>query len=106
MKFIKKFENIAVEKYWKISTKNNFKASLIKIGVDNESIEFWNSDDFISNNPKLKDYDKIYIFDNYYDGWIWENLSYVPDKNSKYMGEIVVSDEEAELLLATNKYNL
>ena len=106
MKYIKKFEINQPEKYWKVSTKNNFKASLIKIGMPNKTVEYWCSDDFILNNPKLYDNDKILVFDT--DDWIWEDLSYDEAwlKNSIYMGEIIVDDEEAKFLLASNKYNI
>jgi hypothetical protein len=106
MKYIKKFEIHQPEKYWKVSTKNNFKASLIKLGMPNKKVEKWCSDEFKLNNPKIENDDQIFVFNNDQDGWCWENLSYLPDNDSIYMGEIEVDDEEAKFLLASNKYNL
>ena len=109
MKYIKTFEDINSEIYWKISTeKYYYEASLIKIGLPEDKMKYWTTIVPIEFESSDK---KIYIFyeESLTKIWCWENLKYRLRGNEKYMGEVEITPEEIEiekLKEKINKYNL
>jgi hypothetical protein len=110
MKYIKKYEIVTPEygeiRYVWITYKDDvekFRIALLKIGINKDDIKAWIKSDIMNNDNdeiyiyKIIDYDP-YITREYFD----YSFDYVEKEGDKYMGEIIISDEEVD----ANKYNL
>lgn len=111
MKYIKKFENINIKKFWRISTDEiEFKLSLqilceLDINIKNAILEYNNILNLIRTHAP---YNKIYLGIDDTIAPIQWNKNDKQGYNSfielgyKYMGEIIVPDQ----LKNANKYNI
>jgi SUMO ligase MMS21 Smc5/6 complex component len=90
--------------YWIIQANQPYlKLSLEKINATQQEIDYWcnHFDDKDNNNWKILLYHEYIEEDDTYK-YSWNPISKYPDKNAKFMGEIIITEEE----IANEKYNI
>ena len=104
MKYIKKYENIAKEQYWKIDTRKNIRVALLKTGLTDDYEIF----DAILDDTNITDYDYFYLLKGltvtnkpyWYYSFNEDQFKDIDD--IVYEGEVEVTEVDVQV----DKYNL